>query len=291
MGNGISRLLPYNSDFIKNWEGELWGCNYAFLTHGNQLTRLSGHRDIIKEAKIYRDNNRLQYKILARFYRRDNVAEIEITCPQELTKDTGTSIVAQALEEGWEKIYCIGFDIGGRDIHTPFLYKQNKQNWVKRWRTIFKYYGHERVEFIGFDHKKYLLSKDHYSKYYLKYRKNIPHFNDEDYKELYYGLYQAPIFKEDNQLVEIEFTDLSHKPGLKTKFKYSIAKKYENKGLVKIKEPEVQFVPAISPLIKKVKKRMQLYDLQRTAFYFGATNWNELTRTQALEIIRKGGNR
>jgi len=156
LGNGASRI--FYRDFINKWEGEMWACNRAYRDFGQDLTRLTGHQKVLAEAEKFRDVNGWKYEIwgghhgaiLSENWHR-------FSAPVELLKDSGSTLVAQALEEKYDKILVCGFDFGGFDLYSP-IEKQNKVNWVQRWRNIALRYGLDSVIFIGYDHKPYLLS-------------------------------------------------------------------------------------------------------------------------------------
>jgi len=182
IGNGISRLSYV--DMIKSWEGEVWGCNRAYLDFPEKLDRLNGHNDVMIDAKIYREENQHKYEIWGGHIGPKGTAEKTFNCPTQFRKDSGITMVAQALHEGNNVSVC-GFDLGGPDIHSPGLEKQLKHNWVQRWRKLFEVYDHKRVEFIGYDHKPYLFSDRSSMQYSQRYKDDRPHIIDPDYLDVW----------------------------------------------------------------------------------------------------------
>lgn len=176
--NGISRLSYV--DLIKTWLGEVWGCNRAYLDFPEKLTRLTGHLDVMKDAKKYREENQYNYEIWGGHLANQKQFDHHFDCPKQFRKDSGITLVAQALHKGRNISVC-GFDLGGPDIHSPGLEKQLKHNWIQRWRKLFEVYDHERVTFIGYDHKPYLFSDKSSMQYSQRYRGGRPHIIEAAY--------------------------------------------------------------------------------------------------------------
>lgn len=180
LGNGISRISYQN--LIADWPGEVWACNRAYLDYPDKITRLNGHTDVMYEADEYRKKHDLCYEIWGGHLGKLGAADKAFTCSKRFCKDSGTSMIAQALFEKKQVAVC-GFDLGGPDIHSPGLETVNKYNWIKRWRLLLESYGRKRIRFIGYDHLPYLLSgrsADEYGKYY---KAGKPHIYDADYIE------------------------------------------------------------------------------------------------------------
>lgn len=236
LGNGISRLL-FKSQILA-WEGEIWACNYAFREFGTRISRLSGHQDVLEEAAQYRDEHGLTYEIWAgikNLSAREGFHEF--TCPAEFRKDTGTTLVAQALHEGYDVQVC-GFDLGGPDVISPNLHEQNKKCWVSRWRKIFEKYGHERVTFWGHDHKKYLLSGSREDLYYRYYHHRRPHIDYPGYDKLFVQYVDRAdtahiLHYREDPMMRVRFTVT----GKETEMTDTIARIYEGRGKVKILGP------------------------------------------------------
>ncbi len=178
LGNGISRLSYV--DLIKEWMGEVWGCNLAFLDFPEKLTRITGHSDVMQKAKDSRDKYQYGFKIWGGHLGTDLATEETFDCPRQFRKDSGTTLIAQALHEG-RKVSVCGFDLGGPDIHSPGLENQLKHSWVQRWRKLFEVYDHNRVGFIGYNHKPYIFSGRSSMQYSQRYRNGRPHIMDTDY--------------------------------------------------------------------------------------------------------------
>lgn len=177
LGNGISRLQFV--DFINDWKNEIWACNLAFMDFGERISRLTGHDWVLKEAAEYKKKNNLKFEIIAGIHL-NNIKYKKVSCPSEFRKDSGTVLVAQALEEGY-RVSVVGFDLGGPDVYGPDHQYQNKSIWVRRWRLIAEKYTLDNVEFIGFDHKPFILSNDDYRTYSKYYLSNQPHIPGENY--------------------------------------------------------------------------------------------------------------
>lgn len=180
LGNGISRLSYI--DIIKNWLGEVWGCNLAFLDFPDKLNRITGHANVMLQAKEYREKYRHDFEIWGGNLGANIATDKKFDCPEIFRRDSGTTMLAQALHEGRNIAVC-GFDLGGPDIHSPGIENQLKHNWIQRWRKLFEVYDHKRVRFIGYDHKPYLFSGRSSMQYSQRYRNGKPHIIDPDYME------------------------------------------------------------------------------------------------------------
>lgn len=173
LGNGISRLA-FDAQ-IRGFPGEIWGCNRIYLDYGDVLTGLSGHIDVMKEADDYRAEHGQNWRLLG-------TEEDPYICRELFRKDTGTTLVAEALTRGHNVIVC-GFDIGGLDVYSPGHEKKNKTSWVERWRLILDEFGADRVTFWGHDHKPFLLSYRPACEYSRRYLKGKTPFDDDAYEE------------------------------------------------------------------------------------------------------------
>lgn len=166
LGNGLSRLAF--DEAIRAHDGPVWGCNRVFLDYGDVLTALAGHADVMEEAKAWRDAHGQKYDIFG--------IDEGLSAPDIYRKDTGTTLIAEALTRGLSVIAC-GFDLGGADIYSPGHEKKNKTTWVQRWRMIMQRFDPDRVTFWGYDHKPYILSgrpAQEYSRKYLTGEAHIP---------------------------------------------------------------------------------------------------------------------
>ena len=187
LGNGISRLL--HDRYIASWTGEIWGCNRVFEEReiAPRLSVITGHKDRLITAAEYREAHGYTYVLYGML---DGESEKPVTVPGEMRKDSGTTLVAQALEDGYEQVHVCGFDIGGPDIYSPINHMRfRKTSWVRRWRAILTYYGTERVYFVGHDHTAYLLDASTDHAYMKLYRRARPHIQDPDYLGLYWLIY------------------------------------------------------------------------------------------------------
>ena len=173
LGNGISRLA-YEKE-IRDFRGEVWGCNRVYLDYGNKITALAGHADVMQEARDARDALGHKYDIFG--------IDVEFFCPPLFQKDTGTTLVAEALTQN-KKVICCGFDLGGLDVYSPGHENKNKTTWVQRWRLILDKFGEGNVSFLGYNHKPFLLGREPAGTYSAKYTRGQSHIEDEGYKKL-----------------------------------------------------------------------------------------------------------
>ncbi len=182
LGNGISRLA-YDS-FIRNWQGECWGCNRAYIDYGKELTRLAGHVDVMHDAHGYRAEHGLDFKIIGGHLGEDPSADFSFSCDKKYQENTGSAIAAEALTLG-HNILAVGFDMGGKDVYSPAHDGIRKTCWVTRWRWMIQEFGEERIHFLGHDHKPFLLSNRPASEYWDQYGRGRPHIPGEVYAKLY----------------------------------------------------------------------------------------------------------
>jgi len=248
LGNGISRLAYV--DLIRDWPGEVWGCNRAYLDHGDKLTRLCGHDDVMIEARQYRDDQGLSYEIWGGHIGGGSATEKAFTCPPGFRKDSGTTLVAQALHEGRAIALC-GFDLGGPDIHSPGLEKQLKHNWIDRWRNIVKTYGDENIRFIGFDHLWFINSNLSALEYSRKYAAGRPHIFDDEYLKVWEKWAGKPPFVTGDEYMKVQ---VKYKDGRLAQMDAEIAHKMQAKGkveIVKEKKAEAPKVEAEKPKAQK----------------------------------------
>lgn len=166
LGNGLSRLDFTNA--IRSHQGPVWACNRAYLDFSDTITHLYGHEDVMQEAREWREENGKAFSIFGQ--------DEELTCRSIFRKDSGTTLVAEALTRGADVIVC-GFDLGGADLYSPGHEKKNKATWVERWRFIFGEFDPGRVTFWGHDHKPFILSQrpaNEYAREYMHGKAHIP---------------------------------------------------------------------------------------------------------------------
>lgn len=183
--------MSFDKD-IRLFSGERWACNYAYTDYGLILNRISGHSEIFPAMAEWREKNNAHFKIMGGESPFKEYVDIPYTCDEKYHKDTGTTLLAQALHEGYD-VYCVGYDLGGHDVYSPGLKDQNKASWVKRWRIILRDFGHERVHFLGYDHKQFLLSNKPDNYYAKQYQKKKPHIDSAVYRGVYYTWKQKNI--------------------------------------------------------------------------------------------------
>lgn len=286
VGNGISRLLY--DEFIRSWPGEVWGCNRAYKEFSDKLTRLTGHTDIMLEAAAWKKKNGAQFEILGGHQGRPGDGTKLFTCPPRFRKDSGTTLVAQAYEDGWPRIYVVGFDLGGMDVHSPGIELQPKHGWVECWRAIARHYDErlERVTFIGYNHKPFILSEQKAREYQERYMVGKPHINDKEYIALFKTLtgYRAR---------GIDFMDLSKtvkvkylrgpSVGWETQYKLGVALKLEERGEIKIldkpKEPKDIEDNVIDP-------DMKVAALRKIAEARGIEGWESMKKKELFDALK-----
>lgn len=237
LGNGISRTQPEHVEFIKNWKGEIWGCNRIYLDLGHRLSRLAGHVDVMREALEYRQSTGCSFEIWGGHLGGVREYTKVFTCPVLFRKDSGTTLVAQALEEGYEKICCCGFDLGGPEIYSKVHHQHNKKNWVLRWRALADYYGLDSVEFVGYDHKGFILSSANENSYMKRYRRGLPHIPDPNYWEIFSKKTGWKPGMEVPEVVEVEYLK-GPRIGWKTKYNADVATILADRGEIKIVKTE-----------------------------------------------------
>lgn len=181
LGNGISRLSF--DEQIKSYDGEIWGCNRVYLDYGPYLHRIAGHVECMIEAYNWRKKHGYKYRILGNLSEHTCIDD-PLIAPAQYKKDTGTALVAHALTKGHEVIVC-GFDLGGLDVYSPGHERLPKNQWVKRWRLLFRRFPERKVTFWGYNHKPFILSGKPDNIYTQKYTTGQPHIPDKDYEKLH----------------------------------------------------------------------------------------------------------
>ena len=147
LGNGKSRL--YHDTLIREWAGEVWGCNRVYRDYGPLLSRIATDSvAMLKELHAHRAETGLDYEIWAWGAVADYGADKRFTSPTWLRSNSGAMLAMQAIEDGYEPILC-GFDMGGEDIYLGDL--GEKPGWIGKWSEIVKHYGANAFEFIGRD--------------------------------------------------------------------------------------------------------------------------------------------
>lgn len=177
LGNGISRLLFH--DFIKNWKGQIWGCNFIYLDFAEELDIITGHYDVMRLAKEERTDNNYKYKIMCKGI----AGDFGYRGPVRFSKDSGSTLIAHAMHDGYNVIVA-GFDLGGPDIYSHDHSTLNKANWVLRWRGLVETYGFRRIKFLGFNHMPFIRSNENPNEYFIKYNKGESHIDHPDYRKL-----------------------------------------------------------------------------------------------------------
>lgn len=291
VGNGISRLLY--EDVILGWDGEVWGCNniYRERAIAPKLTLLAGHTEVLAEAAEYRDKHGLKYQTLCGLLGQKGF-DRPATCPSEFRKNSGTTLVAQALHDGFDAVLC-GFDMGGPDIWSPGMERQHKQVWVRRMRDVVRRYGPSRVRFVGFDHLPFLEMRKHDHRYAERYLKGKPHIPDPGYVAVHQMIYGGSGVMRGERLMRVRFT----KDGYETDMNEDLAKVYADKGKVELLEEASPRVPIegveqIEVVAdQKVTARMSIDTLRQIAALReregrGIEGWESMKRTELIEALK-----
>ena len=186
VGNGISRLG--SEDYIRAYHGEVWACNYAYKEFPDIITRLTGHDFALVDAQAYKDEHGAKFAIYSGPIAQKRKDWKLFSCAPQWLRDSGTTLVAQALHEGYD-VDLIGFDLGGPDVHALKQYQQDKTNWVRRWAEIVEAWGAERLHFIGYDHLPYIkavIADPQRAKDYARaYKARRPHIATDEYRKIH----------------------------------------------------------------------------------------------------------
>lgn len=142
LGNGTSRLTQI--DFIKEWEGEIWVCNWAFK-ESLGLPRLdrvgSVHENVVKQAIKFREAQGVSYQIYS------SKPFDGVTVFTDVKGwSTGSLMLQQALIEKFSCIVLLGFDMGGADIYQDHILHGN--NFKNQYNEIKRNYGMDSVFFL-----------------------------------------------------------------------------------------------------------------------------------------------
>lgn len=236
LGNGISRKA-YDQRILE-WTGEIWGCNLAYLEYGDKLSRLTGHDWVLIEAAEYlKEHPECTFRIWSGHSGATSVGFGDrFTCSAKFCRDSGTTLVAQALEEG-HTVLAVGFDLGGWDIHSPGVEHQDKTAWVKRWRELLTHYGWDSVEFMGHDHKPMLRNPGLAKSYRDRYISGRPHLADATYLRVWEEHTGGPAILLPGRIgamARVRFL----KNGYETNMNETLALRYMEKGKVEIIESD-----------------------------------------------------
>ncbi len=146
IGNGVSRLQDYVTQYINDWEDDIWIFNLGYLDFGKRATRWSGHKELIEVAYQYKQFHKAKYIIYT-----NEITDIPHNqFSHEELYDSGYTAVKQSIIEGFD-CYLVGFDLGGADVYSPGHEKLNKKIWQKRMYGIYSK-NKEVIHFIGVDH-------------------------------------------------------------------------------------------------------------------------------------------
>lgn len=182
LGNGISRI--YFPKVTEIWQDEIWACNWAYQEYLDgslpRLDLLIGDYICLKKVIRHKGVDLKGVKILGKSERSLELEEVQRpNSSKKYYNDSGSTAVVHALNEGYDEIYLLGFDLGGADIYQQNHHLRNKKMWLRNWRTIERDYGLDKVFFIGFDHKKIIKSPYPDDVYSLKYMRGQDHLDGE----------------------------------------------------------------------------------------------------------------
>lgn len=176
LGNGVSRLQYMNS-FVSKWkDAPIWACNSAYteLESGAipRLDAITGDKQALKDALVFREKKKLSFIVYARSQTTYWIPGTErIDIPDKYIYDSGTTLVVKALLSGYNEVYLVGFDLGGKDIYVKDHEDRNKASWIFRWRIISQDLGLSKIIFVGRDHKEFIDSSkpiDSYARVYMR---------------------------------------------------------------------------------------------------------------------------
>lgn len=187
VGNGISRLAF--TDQIKTYKGEIWACNNAYKEFGPYLKRLTGHVDVLYEAEKYRNEHNLSFEIWSGNLGKPDINWRKFIVPAKWYRDSGTTLIAEALFERYDNIELVGFDLGGADVYALDQYKVDKTSWVKRFVDIEKEWSLKSIKWWGYNHtpfiQKCVKNPGFAHMYYKAYGEGDPHIKDMSYINLF----------------------------------------------------------------------------------------------------------
>lgn len=178
LGNGKSRLK--HMDYVKSWNSPIWGCNSIYKEYIDgaipRLDLLMGDFSSLNEVVGNLRSLPKHIEILGKNLRSANLPKVKmIDLESKYINDSGTTLIVLALKRGFQEINLIGFDLGGEDIYVPNHEQRNKSIWVRNWRMIANEFGLDKINFIGKDHKPFILSDEKEDFYARKYMKGEDH--------------------------------------------------------------------------------------------------------------------
>jgi hypothetical protein len=211
VGNGISRLA-YQDDIAAR-KGEVWACNYAFREFPDIITRLTGHDFALVDAQKAKDERGYRYRIFSGPMASKPEGWELFTVPPKWHRDSGTTLVAQALHEDLD-VDLVGFDLGGPDVHAHKQYQQDKTAWIHRWAEIVEEWGSDRLHFIGYDHlpfiRSVILDPLTAKAYARAYKARRPHIDTAEYRKIHMEVIMADKEKPAEPAKRVKYMDTDH---------------------------------------------------------------------------------
>lgn len=185
IGNGTSRLN--HREFIQRWKDEIWACNSAYLEYyAGDIPRLDvllADYHCLQDIVPYKQKHGGKYKLFGKNHKAKELPGVQlIDMERKFINDSGSTLVARALHKGYDEIYVVGFDLGGSDLYVKGHESRNKEKWIRNWRKIAGTWGLQKVHFIGYNHKDFILSNNDsttYAELYMNGYNHIDYLEDQ----------------------------------------------------------------------------------------------------------------
>jgi len=185
-----------------------------------------------------------------------------------------------------------GFDLGGRDIHSPEVHTQNKSNWTKRIRAIRDAFpeAFQAVEFVGYNHMPFVNSNISVKSYYQRYILGKPHIPDPEYIALYkliHGRGEVYDYRR-YRVVRVRYiTD--KRRGWETEYREDVAQILADRGQIEIlgtvrdEQPEEPEVSGDTQVTDRMKKET----LVKIANIRGIEGAESFTKAELVELLNE----
>lgn len=184
IGNGVSRLIPELKKAIDGYNplNDFWCCNWSLREFWERTTLWTGHQELYSFAEKLIETSKKTFRILS------GVASgpkyVTPKCSRKYWRDSGTTLVAEALALGYQGVVVAGMDLGGPDMYSP-NWAGCKTVWVRRWYQLFMDYGTDRVRFLGQDHLPVIMHPERHKEYHRLLAHSHPHITYPGYKAIY----------------------------------------------------------------------------------------------------------
>ncbi len=184
LGNGLSRLD--HMDFVNRFDGSVYGSNWIFkeLVNGSlrKLDKINGEYDALEKANEAKTEYGFLYELWGfnpNTYHIPGITKYDKILPQYSSNSGLNWVVKLLMERQVDKIFLVGFDMGGKDLFVPNHDHYDKTDWVRKWRLVLHDFGHDRIQFIGKDHLPFLLSNEDPAKYAKMYLLGEDHITND----------------------------------------------------------------------------------------------------------------